>query len=146
MKTLIPLAALLALTGCMNLGKPDGRIVGVTSSAIGINIGQSAADSIPHLQLGYTRISYNIVPTGSNIFAPAVLSSMALDNTLSHQQIDENFATGGATRDFNSSAPATISAQRKAGIAAKTNMPPAVTNQLPAGTIILPPAQPVVMP
>lgn len=113
MKTKALILVALCLTGC-HLSAPDGRIIGVTSACIGINIGQSSADVVPHIQLGYTRSSFNIVPTGTNIFAPAVMNSMALDNTISHQQIDENFATGGATRDFNESAPATVSAKVKA--------------------------------
>ncbi len=103
----------MLFAGC-RLGPPDGRIVSVTSSTVGISIGQNSADAVPHIKLGYERITYNIVPTGSNVYAPAVLTSMALDNTFSHQQIDENFATGGATRDFNGSDPGSISAKSKA--------------------------------
>ncbi|HTH49749.1 MAG TPA: hypothetical protein VMB21_19705 [Candidatus Limnocylindria bacterium] len=97
----------LAFTGAgCRIGPPDGRIIGVTQSVIGISIGQSSADAVPHIQLGYSRSQFHIVPTGTNIFAPAVLSSMSLDNTFSHQVIDEDFATGGATRDVKDNSPA----------------------------------------
>ena len=100
------------VSGC-RLGPPDGRITSVTSSVIGISIGQSSADAVPHIQLGYTRQQFHIVPTGTNIFAPAVLNSMSLDNTFSHQVIDEDFATGGATRDVKESSPASVSAKAR---------------------------------
>lgn len=115
---LLLLPALLLVTPGCRLGPADGRIVGVTQSVIGIDVGQAAADSVPHLRLGYVRSQFHIVPTGSNIYAPAVLSSMSLDNTFSHQVIDEDFATGGATRDISPTSPAATGSQARAAKAA----------------------------
>jgi hypothetical protein len=127
--------ALVFLPGC-RLGPPDGRIIGVTQSVIGISIGQGSADTVPHVQLGYTRSQFHIVPTGTNIFAPAVLNSLSLDNTFSHQVIDEDFATGGATRDVKETSPATTSARGRATALTSSAKPAATAKSsaaLPAG-------------
>ncbi|HTH46281.1 MAG TPA: hypothetical protein VMB21_02095 [Candidatus Limnocylindria bacterium] len=118
------LAVLLLSAGC-RLGPPDGRIIGVSQSTIGISIGQSSADAVPHIKLGYERVTYNIVPTGTNIFAPAVLNSLSLDNTFSHQVIDEDFATGGATRDVKDNSPAAVGAKARATRTATPTVPAA---------------------
>lgn len=110
--TAVALMLSLGFTGC-TLGVQKGNIVSVTQSVIGIDIGQSADSNTPHVRLGYVRSQFHVVPTGTNIFAPAVLSSMSLDNTFSHQVIDEDFATGGATRDVKENSPAAASAKAR---------------------------------
>lgn len=94
--TKLLLALLLPLTGCV-LSKPNGQIVSVTSTVIGIRIGQNPLSQSPELQLGFFRATYQIVPTSTNeIHAPPVNSSLSLDQKAFSTSIDENFLTGGA--------------------------------------------------
>lgn len=111
MKLVVSLVAAVVLAGC---AVKQGNITSVTQSVIGIDISQTSESPVPHVRLGYVRSQYHVVPTGTNQYAPAVISSMSLDNTFKHQVIDEDFATGGATRDLGDNTPAKrSSANRK---------------------------------
>lgn len=108
------------LTGCATNSK--GNITSVTQSVIGIDISQSADSAVPHVRLGFVRSQYHVVPTGTNMYAPAVISSINLSSTLNQNEISEDFATGGATRDLaGSESPAKIAAAKRHGT--RTNTP-----------------------
>lgn len=108
------------LTGCASNSK--GNITSVTQSVIGIDISQSADSAVPHVRLGFVRSQYHVVPTGTNVYAPAVISSINLSSTLNQNEISEDFATGGATRDLaGSESPAKIAAAKRHG--PRTNAP-----------------------
>lgn len=127
-------------TGCQAVTQ-HGNIVSVTQSVVGLDFSQDPSSATPHMRLGFVRSQFHVVPTGTNVYAPAVISSMDLDTSLSHQTIVEDFATGGATRDLAQSpdSPAKTAARAKAtkikGASAGTNAPPLVntvthTNEL----------------
>lgn len=87
---------LLLLAGCV-LSKPNGNIVSVTQTVIGIKVGQNVVTEMPEMQIGFFRSTFQIVPTSTNqIFAPSVNSSLSLDQKAFSTQIDEDFTTGSA--------------------------------------------------
>lgn len=128
MKSLLSLLLIPLLSGCV-LSKPNGNIVSVTSTVIGIKVGQNPVTQNPELQLGFFRSTFQIVPTATNqIFAPAVNSSLSLDQKAFSTQIDEDFTAGGAQ------APPDSVAKRGAmsrGKAPMTSMSTAKTNTWP---------------
>lgn len=88
------LLLLLLLAGCKI---PEGRIVSITQSVIGIKIGENLATQTPEVQIGFFRSTFQIVPTSTNeLHAPKVNSSLSLDQKAFTTSIDENFLTGGA--------------------------------------------------
>lgn len=102
------------LTGCV-LSKPNGNIVSVTQTVIGIRIGQNPVTQNPELELGFFRSTFQIVPTSSNmIHAPMVNSSLSLDQRAFSTSIDEVFTTGGSEPLPDESSPAVIGAQMRA--------------------------------
>lgn len=108
----------------------NGNITSVTQSVIGLDLSQDASSSVPHVRLGFVRSQYHVVPTGSNVFAPAVISSIDVESSLHSNAIAEDFATGGATRDLAPDSPA-----KRAVRTRKTNAPPVdvsvSTNSIP---------------
>jgi hypothetical protein len=127
------------LTGCASNSK--GNITSVTQSVIGIDISQSADSAVPHVRLGFVRSQYHVVPTGTNMYAPAVISSINLSSGVNENEISEDFATGGATRDLaGSESPAKIAAAKRHG--PRTNAPaikPAAALSAPVSTVPTPP-------
>lgn len=104
----------LLLTGCV-LSKPNGQIVSVTSTVIGIRLGQNPLSQSPELQLGFFRATYQIVPTSTGqIHAPMVNSSLSLDQKAFQTGIDEVFTTGGSESLADESSPAVIGAKMRA--------------------------------
>jgi len=133
------LAALFALvalaSGCASRVN-NGNITSVTSSCIGLDLSQDPTAPAPHIRIGFIRTQFHVVPTGSNVFAPAVISSIALDSSWNANAIEEDFATGGATRDLaGGNSPAKISAAHRLhgpkGTNAATTL--STTNTIPDG-------------
>lgn len=86
---------------------PSRDIMSVSTSVVGIDISQDAADHTPHIRLGYVRTQFHLVPTsnGTNgISAPAVANTMSVNSQPLHNQINESFSTGTAT-DSTGDAP-----------------------------------------
>lgn len=84
----------LLLAGCKI---PEGRIVSITQSVIGVKIGQNPATQTPELQIGFFRSTFQIVPTSTNeLHAPKVNSSLSLEQKAFTTVVDEDFTTGGA--------------------------------------------------
>jgi hypothetical protein len=115
--------AVMLLTGCASRVN-NGNITSVTTSVIGLDLSQDAASPAPHVRIGFVRTQFHVVPTGTNIYAPAVTSSIALDSSWSANAIEEDFATGGATRDLvGGNSPAKISAANRPHKSKGTNAP-----------------------
>lgn len=94
MKVLL-LVPLVFLCGCK---VPQGTIVSMTQSVIGIRVGENPKTQTPELQIGFFRSTFQFVPTSTNqIYAPEVNSSLSLDQKAFSTSIDEMFLTGGAT-------------------------------------------------
>ena len=94
------LLLLLPLCGCKI---PEGRIVSVTQSVIGIKVGENPATQTPELQIGFFRSTFQVVPTSTNaINAPKVNSSLGLTQKSFTTDIQEDFETGGAEPPTNS--------------------------------------------
>lgn len=88
--------ALVLLAGCKI---PEGKIISVTQSVIGIKIGENPATQTPELQIGFFRSTFQIVPTLTTngvISAPKVNSSLALTQKAFTTVIAEDFETSGA--------------------------------------------------
>ena len=150
MKKLLALAIGLAVlvglaTGCASKTN-NGNITSVTSSCIGLDLSQDASSAVPHVRIGFIRTQFHVVPTGTNVFAPAVISSIALDSSWNANAIEEDFATGGATRDLaGGNSPAKISAAHRLHGAKGTNAPAVAPNSpaVPTSGAVEPP-QPAV--
>lgn len=131
---LVGLVALVVLAaGCASKTN-NGNITSVTSSCIGLDLSQDASSAVPHVRIGFIRTQFHVVPTSSNSYAPAVISSIALDSSWNSNMIEEDFATGGATRDLaGGNSPAKISAAHRLHAPKGTNAPPiqAPTNSVP---------------
>lgn len=109
------------LAGCK---LPEGRVVSVTQSVIGIKVGQNVATGTPELQLGFFRSTFQVVPTSTNrIYAPMVNSSLSLDQKSWATSVDEDFVTGGATPSPNSVAQRGITLRGKTPLATKGPLP-----------------------
>lgn len=83
----------LVLTGC---AIPNGRIVSITQSVIGIKIGENPATQTPEVQIGFFRSTFQIVPVGTNGVVPKVNSSLSLTQKAFSTVIDEDFESGDA--------------------------------------------------
>jgi len=120
----------LAGVGCASKTN-NGNITSVTSSCIGLDLSQDAASPVPHVRIGFIRTQFHVVPTGSNVFAPAVISSIALDSSWNSNAIEEDFATGGATRDLaGGNSPAKVAAAHR--LHGKSTNAPAPATLLPS--------------
>ena len=108
----------------------NGNITSVTQSVIGLDLSQDASSAVPHVRIGFVRSQYHVVPTGSNVFAPAVISSIDVESSWNSNAIAEDFATGGATRDLAPDSPAKRAVRNRPQ---KTNAPPSLvsTNAIP---------------
>lgn len=97
MRNILATVALLSLAGCAH--KP-GEILSTTQTVIGIDISQSPDSQTPHVRLGFIRSQFHVVPTSTNgpISAPAVDSSIAVNQRLTSTDIAEDFRTGSATQ------------------------------------------------
>ncbi len=94
------LAPLLLLCGCKI---PQGTVVSMTTSVIGIRVGENPKTQTPELQIGFFRATYQFVPTSTNqIYAPMVNSGLSMDHKAFTTSVDEDFQTGGAKPPTNS--------------------------------------------
>lgn len=104
---------LLLVLICAGCKIPPGDIVSVTQSFIGIRVGQNPQTQTPQLDIGFVRTTFQIVPTSTNhIYAPAVNSSLSLDQRAFSTSIDEMFLTGDAKPVPDS--PAVLGAKMRA--------------------------------
>lgn len=87
----------LAFTGCKTK-RPEGQIVSFTQRVIGIDASENAVNQTPQLRLGFVSTTYHVVPTGSNIAAPPVSSSIDLSHKPFATGITEQFSTGSAAK------------------------------------------------
>ena len=94
-----------ALTGGCAL--PGNAIVHGSQTTVGIHIGQSPAGT-GEIKIGLVRTTFDRIPTGTNIYAPAVTSKMKLGARLTSTEVEDDYSTGGATREFTAK-PAAIS-------------------------------------
>lgn len=100
MKRCLLLLPLLVCAGCKI---PQGTIVSMTQSTIGIRIGENPKTQTPEIQIGFFRATFNFVPTSTNaIYAPQVNSSLSMDQRAFSTQIEDDFTTGGAIAPTNS--------------------------------------------
>lgn len=82
--------------GCVGCKAPQGQIISFTQRVIGIDASQNPANQTPQLRLGFVSTTYHVVPSGSNVTAPAVSSSIDLDHKPFATGIHEQFSTGPA--------------------------------------------------
>jgi len=85
----------LSLAGCV----PPGRIYHGSYTVVGIRVGQAASGAY-EMNIGLTRAQADIVPVGTNMYAPAVTSKLNLKAKLTSTDITDDYSTGGATREF----------------------------------------------
>lgn len=98
MKKTLALLLLLSSTGCSILtSKPKGDLVHFSLTTIGMDISQTPESPTPHLRLGYVRMQGDIIPTGTNNYAPAVRSELVFKPGF-NGFVNDTFETGGATR------------------------------------------------
>lgn len=98
MKTLLLIP--LVLCGCK---VPQGTIVSMTQSVIGIRVGQNPTTQTPVFEIGFLRSTFQVVPTSTNVlYSPVVNSSLSLDQKAFSTSVDEDFQTGGAVAPTNS--------------------------------------------
>lgn len=88
----------MAFTGCSSK-RPPGQIISFTQRVIGIDASENAVNQTPQLRLGFVSTTYHVVPTGSNIVAPAVSSSIDLSHKPFATGITEQFSTGPAVKE-----------------------------------------------
>lgn len=94
---LLFLALSFAFTGCASK-RPPGQIVSFTQRVIGIDASENAVSQTPQLRLGFVSTTYHVVPTGSNITAPPVSSSIDLSHKPFATGINEQFSTGASAK------------------------------------------------
>ena len=86
--------ALFGLCGCVM----RGNITSETVSGIGLSVSYNQSTQLPEVRLGYFRQTYHFVPTN----APAITSSLSLEQHGFNTEIFEEFTTGGAQIPSNS--------------------------------------------
>ena len=90
--------------GCIKI--PSGNMVHFSSTVLGLDASQSPDSAAPHLRFGYIRTQGDVIPIGTNDYAPAVRSVMIVKGALTSVDVHDTFETGGATRYNPTNTPA----------------------------------------
>lgn len=146
---LIGTAAFL-VTGCGNT-RATRRIVSVKHTVLGIDVAQSMNSAMPAFRIGLVRSFWQEVPVETNaLHAPEYVASTVADVKLTHQQVNEDTATGargvralGEVLTPATHAPAnptnTPPPTKPAPAPLTTNTPPAAPAPVPAPAAPPPP-------
>lgn len=157
------LGSLVILTpGCGNT-RATRRIVSVKHTVLGIDVAQSINSGVmPAFRIGLVRSFVQEIPVETNtLYAPEYIASTVADVKLTHQQVNEDSATGArgvnalgqvlspATHanapasPTNTPAPARPAPATNAPPAALTSRPPASapSTNPPSGSLRLPPSR-----
>jgi hypothetical protein len=120
---------LILVLGCGGCKLPQGDIVSVTQSLIGIRFGLNPQNQTPELQIGFFRSTFQIVPTSTNVvYSPTVNSSLSLDQKSFSSSIDEDFTTGNTRPVTNSVAQRALMLRARPPIVQWPEVPPASPN------------------
>lgn len=84
----------IVTSGCGNT-RSTRRIVSVKHTVLGIDVAQSMSGAMPAFRIGLVRSFWQEIPVETNtLYAPEYVASTVADVKLTHQQVNEDTATG----------------------------------------------------